>query len=412
MKDFFLGRQPILDRNQNLVAFELLFRTGRTATTANVTNDTFATADVIINAFCQLGIQNVLGQHRGFINVGADMLMSDMIYLLPNKYVVLEILESTKITADVVQRCIKLKQMGYQLALDDVIEVSKEIEPLLPFVGVVKIDVLALDKTELASIVNKLKRWPVQILAEKVESHQQATHCKEIGFQMFQGYYFTKPEIISGKCVDPSKLKLLKLLKLVMSDVDIEEIVHEFKHQPGLSYNLMNLVNSVASGLSRKINSIKQAIMILGRKQLQIWIQLLIYTANQSGNSMSNALMQTAATRGKLMELIAVADRPHDKNYQERAFMVGILSLLDELMGIEIQQIVEKLGIPDDISQALLTRHGRLGQALKLIEAKEKGEITSIHSILSELDFLSLNELSNIETQAIGWANRLEETAN
>ena len=217
---------------------------------------------------------------------------------------------------------------------------------------------------------------------------------------------------MSVKRADPGKLSLLKLLTLVMGDSDIDEIEKEFKYQPGLSYNLMRMVNSVASGLSQKINSIKHAIMILGRKQLQRWIQLLLYTANQSDDSMSNALMQTAAARGKLMELIATTERPHDKNYHERAFMVGILSLLDVLLGIEMQQIVDKLGISDDMSQALMTRDGRLGQELKLIEANEKGEITTTQSILNELGFLSLSELADIEIQALGWANRIGEATN
>ena len=234
----------------------------------------------------------------------------------------------------------------------------------------------------------------------------------QLGFQMFQGYYFARPEVLSVKRADPGKLSLLKLLTLVMGDSDIEELEREFKHQPGLSYNLMRMVNSVASGLQQKINSIKHAIMILGRKQLQRWIQLLLYTANQSDDSMSNALMQTAAARGKLMELIATAERPHDKNHQERAFMVGILSLLDVLLGIEMQQIVDKLGIPDDMSQALLTREGRLGQELNLVEANEKGEVGAIQSMLTELGFLSLSELADIEIQAIAWANRIGESAN
>ena len=229
---------------------------------------------------------------------------------------------------------------------------------------------------------------------------------------MFQGFYFAKPEVLSVKRADPGKLSLLKLLTLVMGDNDIEEIEKEFKHQPGLSYNLMRMVNSVASGLPQKINSIKHAIMIMGRKQLQRWVQLLLYTADPSNENMSSALMQTAAARGKLMELIATAERPHDKNHQERAFMVGILSLLNVLLGIEMQKIVDKLEIPDDMSQALLNREGRLGQELKLIEANENGDITVIQFILTELSFLSLSELANIEIQAIGWANRINETAN
>jgi EAL and modified HD-GYP domain-containing signal transduction protein len=412
MEGFFLGRQPILDRNQNLVAFELLFRQEETDEKANVINDLSASANVIINAYCQLGIQNVLGKQRGFINADPDLVMSDIISLLPAKHVVLEIKETALITAEFMQRCNELKQKGYQFALDNIVAMNTNVEQLLPLVSVVKVDILVLEKKELAELVTELNRWPVLLLALKVESREQETYCMQLGFQMFQGYYFARPEVLAVKRADPAKLSLLKLLTLVMGDSDIEEIEKEFKHQPGLSYNLMRMVNSVASGVPQKINSIKHAIMILGRKQLQRWIQLLLYTANQSDDSMSNALMQTAAARGKLMELVATTERPHDKNHQERAFMVGILSLLDVLLGIEMQQIVDKLGIPDDMSQALLARDGRLGQELKLIEANEKGEVTAIQSILTELGFLSLNELADMEIQAIGWANRIGEAVN
>ena len=412
MGGFFLGRQPILDRNHNLVAFELLFRQEETEETANITNDLFASANVIVNAYGQFGIQNVLGQQRGFINADPDLIMSDIISLLPCKHVVLELREPTSITPEFMQRCNELKQKGYQFALDNIIAMNSRVEQLLPIVSVVKVNILALEKTQLAELVAELNRWPVLLLALKVEDREQETRCMQLGFQMFQGYYFAKPEVMSVKRADPGKLSLLKLLTLVMGDSDIDEIEKEFKYQPGLSYNLMRMVNSVASGLSQKINSIKHAIMILGRKQLQRWIQLLLYTANQSDDSMSNALMQTAAARGKLMELIATTERPHDKNYHERAFMVGILSLLDVLLGIEMQQIVDKLGISDDMSLALMTRYGRLGQELKLIEANEKGEITTIQSILNELGFLSLSELADIEIQALGWANRIGEATN
>ncbi len=412
MEGFFLGRQPILDRNQNLVAFELLFRQEETDEKATVINDLSASANVIINAYCQLGIQNVLGKQRGFINADPDLVMSDIISLLPAKHVVLEIKETALITAEFMQRCNELKQKGYQFALDNIVAMNTKVGQLLPLVSVVKVDVLAVEKKELAELVAELNRWPVLLLALKVENREQEKYCMQLGFQMFQGYYFARPEVLAVKRADPGKLSLLKLLTLVMGDSDVEEIEKEFKHQPGLSYNLMRMVNSVASGVPQKINSIKHAIMILGRKQLQRWIQLLLYTANQSDDSMSNALMQTAAARGKLMELVATTERPHDKNHQERAFMVGILSLLDVLLGIEMQQIVDKLGIPDDMSQALLARDGRLGQELKLIEANEKGEVVAIQSILTELGFLSLNELADIEIQAIGWANRIGEAVN
>ncbi len=411
MEEIFLGRQPILDRDQNIVAFELLFRLAH-STEASVEDDLSATANVIVNAYGQLGIQNVLGQQRGFINIDAELLMSDVICLLPSKYVVLEIMETVKITSEIVQRCIELKQMGYQLALDDVTEINDGVELLLPVVNVVKVEVLGLEKEAISGLVKKLSRWPVLLLAEKVESDEQAKYCMELGFQMFQGYYFAKPEIMTGKRADPAKMSLLKLLTLVMGDSDAEEIEREFKHQPGLSYNLLRMVNSVASGLPQKINSIKHAIMILGKRQLQRWIQLLLYSAGKSGESMSSALMQTAATRGKLMELIALADRPHDKNHQDRAFMVGILSLLDALLGIEMPSIVDKLGIPEDMSQALLLREGRLGDQLRLIEANEKNEAETVQTMLADMGFLSLGEFTNIELEALSWANRIGDAAN
>lgn len=410
--EVFLGRQPILDRSKNLVAFELFFRSDEKAEIAVVTNNLSATANVIVNAYGHLGIQNVLDRQRGFINVDPDLIMSDVVSLLPSKHVVLEVKESIEITEEFLQRCNELKQAGYQFALDGVVAVNSEVKQLLPIVSIVKVDISVLDKNALTALVKELKREPVLLLAEKVETHEQAGYCMELGFQMFQGYFFAKPEVMSGKRADPAKLSLLKLLTLIMGDSDIEEIEREFKHQPGLSYNLLRMVNSVAGGLPQKVSSIKHSIMILGRKQLQRWIQLLLYTSDQSDDSMANALMQTAAARGKSMELIAAAERPHDKIHQERAFMVGILSLLDVLLGIEMQQIVDKLNISDDMSQALLKRDGRLGQELKLVEANEKGEVAVIQSVLNELGFLSLSDLTNIELEALSWVNRIGEAAN
>lgn len=411
MGGFFLGRQPILDRSQNLVAYELLFRQEEAEEAVQVTDDLSASASVIVNAYGQFGIQNVLGRQRGFINADPDLVMSDIISLLPCKHVVLEIKESIAITPEFMQHCNELKQKGYQFALDNVIAMTDHVQQLLPLVSVVKVDVLDMSEAHLTQLVTELNRWPVLLLALKVENRELEMRCMKLGFQMFQGYYFAKPEVMTVKRADPGKLSLLKLLTLIMGDSDVEEIEKEFKHQPGLSYNLMRMVNSVANGLPQKINSIKHAIVILGRKQLQKWIQLLLYTANKSNDNMSNALMQTAAARGKLMELIAMAERPHDKNHQERAFMVGILSLLDVLLGIEMKQIIDKLGIPDDMSQALLLRDGRMGTELKLIEANEKGDISAVQLLQQELGFFSLSELADMEIQAIGWANRIGEAA-
>ncbi len=415
MENVFLGKQPILDRNQKLIAYELFFRSNERDEKADFGNDLTATANVIVNAYGHFGIQNILGDQRGFINVNRELILSDIVELLPSNHVVLELKSTDKFDDELIAKCKELKKRGHQCALDSVVTLNDEIQRILPVINIVKIDVSKLDKENLASLVSQYKRWPVLLLAEKVETPELAKECLALGFEMFQGYYFAKPENISGKRADPGKLSLLKLLQLVMSDSDIEEIDKEFKRQPGLSYNLLRMVNSAASGLPQKINSIKQSIALLGRKQLQRWIQLLLYTNENSASGddgMTNALLQTAATRGKLMELIAAVERPHDKTHQERAFMVGILSLLDTLLGIEMQQIIDKLSIPEDMSNALLGRSGRLGQELKLIEASETNKTEMVKSLLGELGFLSQSKLTDLELEALGWVNRIGETAH
>lgn len=411
MNEYFLGKQPILDRNQNLVAFELLFRTDQIRNTANTTNDLSATANVIVNTYSQLGIQNTLGQQLSFINVDTQLLMSDTILLLPSKNVVLELLETIKITEDIVHRCSELKRMGYQLALDDVIEINDGIEQLFPFMSVVKVDVLALGKNALSALVNRLKHYPFRLLAEKVETREQASYCMEIGFQLFQGYYFAQPNIIMGKCVDPARLALLKLITLVNNENDINKIEIEVKQQPALIYKLMRIVNSAACSFPQKIDSIKHAIMALGLRHLRRWLQLLLYATEESNVGMTNALLQTAATRGKMMELIFIIEYPHTESQHDRAFMVGVLSLLDVLLSIKMQEIVDILNIPAEMSQALVTRDGRLGKVLKLIEAKEKGDFAIVQEILSELGFLNLNELIQIELEALSGGIRINEAA-
>lgn len=409
MNEVYLGRLPILDSKQNIVAFELLFRSDPQIN-ANVTNNSSASANVIVEAYGELGIENVIGKRRGFIKVDSQLLMNDAILTLPRKHVVLEILRSVSINDQIIHRCMYLKQKGYQLALSNVVQLTQQYCHIMPLINVVKINVNNLSVHQLLSLLRELKRWPVLLLAEKVETQDVARRCIALNFQMLQGFYFAKPEIISGKRIDPTKLSLLKLLLLVVKDSEVYDIENELKYQPGLSYNLMRIVNSAASGLPSKVNSIKRAIMILGRKQLQRWIQILLYAAKKQKNgSSSDILMQTASIRGKLLELIAIADRPHDKNHQDRAFMVGVLSLLDTLLGIEMSKLVETLSIQKDMSDALIDRRGYLGRQLQLIEAYEKGEYEKAASMLSDMGFLSFSEFTKMELEASAWANRISD---
>ncbi|HUX64654.1 EAL and HDOD domain-containing protein [Sulfuricella sp.] len=407
LQDIFLGRQPILDRNQHIVAYELLFRSSSQGLSANVTDDMLATAHVITHAFSELGIASVLGDKKGFINISADLLLSDMIELLPQDKVVIELLETIRVDNQIISRCRELKAMGFSLALDDFAGDS-QFEPLLDIVEVVKFDLPQMGQEALEKYVSHIKRWPVKLLAEKVEDIDQAVQCKGLGFDLFQGYYFARPVVLSGKRADSSKLTLLKLVELILGDAETQEIEQAFKRDPSLSYNLLRLVNSVAVGTRHKISSLKQAIVVLGRQQLQRWLQLLLFV-NQGGD-MQNPLLELAATRGKLMELLAVAQSERDKDHHDRAFMTGIMSLLDTLLGMPMGEVVKQANLASDVENALLKHEGKLGNLLLLVEKIEQNDFGAAEGLLADMQ-LNQGNLVQAQIEAMRWANQLNEAA-
>ncbi|KVW95614.1 EAL and HDOD domain-containing protein [Thiobacillus denitrificans] len=404
-RDIFLGRQPILDRDQRLVAYELLFRTADTSC-VTVTDDMHATASVIQHAFSEMGVQTVLGTQLGFINVSADMLLSDMVELLPKAQVVLELLETIIVTDAVVERCRALKQQGFTLALDDFLFTDSH-RPLLALVDIVKIDLLQHSQDELRAAVSQLKPWPVKLLAEKVDSAEQAAYCHALGFDLFQGYFFARPAVLSAKRTDPSQMALIQMLGMVMRDAETAQIEQVFKQHPNLTYNLIRLVNSVAIGAQRSIASVSQALMVLGRKQLQRWLQLLLFTL-QTGSAYPSPLLALAATRGKMMELLAMKQQ-RNADYCDEAFMAGILSLIETLIAKPLADIVGELNLNERLAAALLRREGELGTLLQLVESVEHPNLGHTLSLLAQSGTLSLSDLTAAEIEAMSWANQVAE---
>jgi EAL and modified HD-GYP domain-containing signal transduction protein len=405
--DIFLGRQPILDRDQRIVAYELLFRSGNTAS-VTVTDDMLATASVIHHAFSEMGVQAVLGSQLGFINVSADMLLSDLVELLPREQVVLELLETIIVTDAVIERCRALKQQGFTLALDDFVFADSH-RPLLALVDIVKVDILLHTQDELRAAVSQLKPWPVKLLAEKVDSAEQAAYCHALGFDLFQGYFFARPAVLTAKRADPSQMALIQMLGLVMRDADTKQVEQVFKQHPNLTYNLIRLVNSVALGAQRSIASVSQALMVLGRKQLQRWLQLLLFTL-QSGSAHPSPLLVMAATRGKMMELLAMKQR-RDADYCDEAFMAGILSLIETIISKPLTDIVGELNLNERLAGALLRREGELGSLLQLVESVEHPDPSHTLVLLAQAGTLSLSDLTAAEIEAMAWANQVAEAA-
>jgi EAL and modified HD-GYP domain-containing signal transduction protein len=417
MPEIFLGRQPILGREQQLLAYELLFRNGliTTGNRADILDATQATASVIANAFTEFSIGDAIGPFRAFINVDHEFLFSDLIEVLPKEMVVLEILESVDPTHDVIERCQQLCARGYTLAVDDVIEASEAYLHLLQLAEIIKIDIQNVDPGKLAALVAQLKPLGKKLLAEKVETGEQMALCLKLGFDLFQGYFFAKPTIIAGKKLNPSQLALMRLLGLLMEDAETSAVEQAFKLEPGLTINMLRLTNSASSGLATKITSLRHAITLLGRRQLQRWVQLLIYT-NPKGEAQSvNPLLQLAATRGRLMELLA--ERLHAKNreFADHAFMVGIMSLMPTLLGVPMDEILAQLPVAQRVKNALDDYSGQHGELLRLVEATEQSDLLvteeALH-LLSGGSTLNAQFISNCIAQALTWANNLGQPSD
>ena len=406
VRDFYLGRQPILDRNQALFGYELLFRS-TAAGPANIDSDVAATASVIAHA-AHLGLERVIGDAQGFINVDAEVLMSDIFVFLPREKVVLEIVETMQVTPPVLERIAELASHGFRFALDDVITDSYDVERLLPMIEFVKLDVRDMPLSALMKLVGRFKRDNKKLLAEKVETRDEFTTCLDLGFDYFQGYYFAKPAIITGRKLSPSQLAVLEMMTLVTSDADNIDIERAIKRDVTLALNLLRLVNTPAVGIRHRIDSVSQALTILGRRQLQRWLQIMLYAEpSRRGYSMTPLLM-LATTRGRLLELLAQRLRPSQRNVADIAFTVGIMSLMDTLFGMPMNEIMEQIPVSDEVAQALLARGGFFGELLRLAECIERMEEMEDQVVPALRDLaMSGDELGEMEMAAFEWSDKV-----
>ena len=405
----FIGRQPILGREQQLLAYELLLSDGPIATRNRdeILDPALDTAGIIARVFTGQETSEVLGPYRGFINVDRDFLFSELIDALPAQMVVLEILDSIAPTQETITRCQQLHDSGFSLAVDGNMGHDTAHHPLIMLADIIKLDIVTLDEDTLRQRIIRFKPLGKKLLAKNVESLQQLSFCQSLGFELFQGYYFATPKILASKKLNPSQLVLMRLLALVMEDADTSEVEHAFKAEPGLTVNMLRLTNSASSGLATKVTSLRHAITILGRRQLQRWLQLLIYT-NPKGETQSvNPLLQLAATRGHLMELLADRLQPRNREFADQAFMVGIMSLMPALLGIAMPDILEQLPVTPRVKQALTDHSGQHGQMMRLVEATEQTDSTALDEARQHLPGITVNFLGTSLAQALSWANNL-----
>ncbi|MFC5513617.1 EAL and HDOD domain-containing protein [Massilia jejuensis] len=408
LRHFYLARQPMLDRNQALFGYELLFRP-TPANSADIESDLPATAGVLAHA-AQLGLPRAVGDAVAFLNVDTEVLMSDIFAFLPRERTVLELVGTVEATEPVLWRLAELSGHGFRFAAEASAHGSR-LGRLLPLLDYVKIDLRAMPVVTMLALVPRLRGTGKRLIAEKVESQTEYKTCLDLGFDYFQGFYFARPSVIAGRKLSPSQLAVVDLLNLVMSDTDNIDIERAIKRDVTLSINLLRIVNTPAAGLRQRIDSLSQALVVVGRRQLQRWLQIMLFAEPGNHGHTQTPLLMLASTRARLMELLAERLRPGQRHVADMAFTVGIMSLMDTLFCVPMADLVEQIPVSDEVSGALLRRSGFFGELLRLAEAFERMEEgDDVMPALSELAS-SGDDLVELEMAAFEWSGQVVRSA-
>lgn len=404
--EVFLGRQPILDEQRKIVAYELLFRSANSLLEGHINDDVAATSAVIINTLSQFGIHHVISNHLGFINVSASFLMNETLELLPAERIVLEILEDVPITPSIILRCKELKELGFKISLNN-FKYRSEYASLLPILDFIKVNVVTTPTEKLGLLITQLKKYSnAKLIAENVELESDFIACTPLGFDLYQGFFFAKPTILRSKKPQSYHTSLMRIMGMLLGDATLTQLEPLFKDSPSLSINLLRLVNSVAIIGSRPpVTSLRQAIVVLGQKQLLRWVQLLLYSS-PDGTAGSSLLLQVA-NRARLMELLAKKMDSHVQNLSDQAFMAGMLSMADVVMQVPLLELLDSVGISEEMRAAILKHEGELGALLALAELIEEGNFAGANDKIRGMG-ISVNELTEIQLQAMQWSAELE----
>ena len=407
MKQYFIytGRQPVLDKNKKIVAYEILYRKS-IESFAHIDDENQATSRVIVNIFNNIGLKNLTGGKKTFINVNAELLFHEIFDFIQTENLVIEILENTPAEEKLISRIRELKKRGFHFALDDFVE-TEDTYKLLPYVDYVKIDLFQIEEDYLPKLVKSLKNLGKILIAEKVESYELFQRVFSMGFDMYQGYFFARPTVISHRRFDPYEITLLNLLKaLNKENISIREIENIIKSDVHITFNLLKFVNSAYFSFPSKIKTLKHAIMILGAEKLKVWVLLMLYADAKMGG-VDNPLLELALMRGKIMESISVKING-GKNFPDMAFLTGVLSLIDILLGLPKEEILSDLNIDESIKVALLEEKGILGEMIKLCEYLEGGDFVSLKNKLRNME-IDIDEFFKAEEQAVLYVEEIKQ---
>jgi len=395
MNKIYIGRQPIYNQNLDVCAYELLYRPNNLRNEAGELDHNHATAQVLLNAFVGFGLDQLVGDKPAFVNLPRDFIVGNLPLPFPKERVVLEILEDVVVDAPLTRGVERLRDQGYDIALDDFIY-HETLQPLVKASKIVKIDFQALERDQIRTHVTALRRHPVALLAEKVETYQDFDFAREQGFDYFQGYFFCRPKVLTSHSIPANRLSLLQLMSLVQRpDVEVAILSEAIGQDVALSYKLIRGLNSALYALPKPIESIRHAIVYLGLVQVKRWITLIALT---SLSDKPTQLMVVGITRAKMCERLGEMLG----EIKDVCFTVGLFSVLDALMDTTMGTALSQLPLSDGIKAALLERAGGMGRILQAVMAYEAGAWDDIL-----LPAVRPDDLTQAYLDGVAWADEV-----
>jgi len=398
----YIARQPILNRKRELFGYELLFRNGL-QNSCDGLNLEHASASVLDTSFL-IGFEKLTAGHPMFFNCPRDFLLKDYISIFPPKSVVVEILENVNPDREIVEACRHLKQAGYSIALDDFVD-TPAWAPLVDLADIIKIDFRLTLQEERRAIVSRFADKQVRLLAEKVETQEEFTAAMRMGYSLFQGYFFCRPEMMQHGDLPSSKLAYLELLRAAAApDFDIEQLALKIKHEASLTFRLLRYLNSAFFGLRSEIRSVPHALSLLGERELRKWVAVVSVGVLADGKP--DELMTIPLVRGRFCELLApLAGMPAEAN---DLFLMGLLSVMDAILDQPLESIMAELPVRKEIKNALLSRTGTYWKSLEIAIAHERADWEAVGFLMAESG-LNGEEVSAMYISAVDWSTALRQ---
>lgn len=404
--EVFIGRQPILNCDEDIVAYELLYRNDHNNLFPEVDSN-LATLDVIITSYLTIGINDVTYGKPSFINFTENLIMQDTLEFLDSSKVVIELLEDIPITRRLIERIKGLRSQGFKIALDDFIMNEDVVlyDELFQYIDYIKIDFLLTPIKKRMEMEDKIKtQFPsIKLLAEKVETREEYEIAKRTGYSLFQGYFFEKPQIIQSTDIPPNILQYFSVIALLNDEeINLDFLAESIEREISLTYKLLQLINSSAKRTRSKVRSIKQAILLLGLSELRMWIYLLVMRESKIKNNddLFQELMFASLFRAKVCEKLA---RYHHKDNNSEYFLVGLFSLIDTLLHRPMNKILSQLPLSDLILNTISGGKTEMSPYLHMSIALSKFDWDQIATLRTELA-ISQQHLNEIYEESYKWA--------